>query len=185
MTRRDSHAIFRNQKGPRMSTDRYNENDEFDENDTELDRDLPTDDPSGEHGVETSMEIDEKGNEIWYAEDSSLPGKIATGDSANEAIEGIEERRREYREMLRRARETNDDSDDGEIPSNDTGEAGIDVSMEVDEQGNEVWFAKDSRIPGSSSMGHSVEEAIDGVEERRKRFRETLRKSREKKRRSE
>jgi hypothetical protein len=87
--------------------------------------------------------------------------------------------------MLRRRRETNDESDDDEIPSDDTGEVGIDVSMEVDEQGNELWFAKDSRIPGSSSIGHSVEEAIDGVEERRKQFRDTLRKSREKKRRSE
>ncbi len=167
-----------------MTTDRYDENDEFDENDADLDREPPMDDPSGEHKVETSMEIDEKGNEIWYAEDSSLPGKIATGDSANEAIEGIEERKREYREVLRRARETNDENNDDEIPSDDTGEVGIDVSMEVDEQGNEVWFAKDSRIPGSSSIGHSVEEAIDGVEERRKQFRETLRKSREKKRRS-
>ncbi len=165
-----------------MSTDSYDENDEFEENDTDVDHELPTNDPSGEHEVETSMEIDEKGNEIWYAEDSSLPGNIVTGNSANDAIEGIEERKREYREMLRRARDSNDDDDDNEIPSNDTGEAGIDISMEVDEQGNEVWFAKDSRIPGSSSIGHSVEEAIDGVEERRKQFRETLRKSREKKR---
>ncbi|MFQ5704628.1 MAG: hypothetical protein ACE5HT_11460 [Gemmatimonadales bacterium] len=165
----------------------YDDNDsgEF-EDGPSLDYEPPLEDPSGEHGIETSMEIDEEGNEIWYAEDSSLPGKVATGSSANEAIEGLEERRREYRERLRRSREAGYDEDDiGTIPTEDTGEAGIEVSMEVDEQGNEVWFARDSRIPGSSSMGHSVEEAVDGVEDRRKQYREMLRRSREEKRRSE
>ena len=60
-----------------------------------------------------------------------------------------------------------------------TGETNVDISMEVDEDGNEVWFAGDSRIPGSSSMGHSIEEAMEGVEERRRQYREVLRKSRE------
>jgi hypothetical protein len=70
------------------------------------------------------------------------------------------------------------------IPALDrpSGQQGVDVSMEIDEHGNEVWFAKDARIPGSSSMGHSVEEAIDGVEERRREYREMLRRSREKRR---
>lgn len=62
---------------------------------------------------------------------------------------------------------------------------GVDVSMEVDEDGNEVWYATDSRIPGSTSRGHSVEEAIDGVEDRRRQFREMIRKSREERRRRE
>lgn len=60
---------------------------------------------------------------------------------------------------------------------------GVDVSMEVDEDGNEIWYASDSRIPGSTSRGHSVEEAIDGVEDRRREFREMIRKSREERRR--
>lgn len=60
-----------------------------------------------------------------------------------------------------------------------TGETSVEISMEVDEAGNEVWFAGDSRIPGSSSMGHSLEQAMEGVEERRRQYREVLRKSRE------
>lgn len=66
-----------------------------------------------------------------------------------------------------------------------TGETNVDISMEVDEDGNEVWFAGDSRIPGSSSMGHSLEEAMEGVEERRRQYREVLRKSREERARRE
>lgn len=162
-----------------------NDYDEF-EDGPDIDRRTPLDDPSGEHDIETSMEIDNKGNEIWYAQDSSLPGNVATGSSANEAVEGIEERRREYREMLRHSREAGDDEDDIDtIPTGDTGEAGIEVSMEVDDGGNEVWFARDSRIPDSSSMGHSVEEAVDGVEDRRKQYREMLRNSGKGERRSE
>ena len=55
---------------------------------------------------------------------------------------------------------------------------GVEVSMEVDEKGNEVWYAEDSRIPGSSSIGHSVEEAMEGVEDRRRKYREMIKKSR-------
>ena len=61
-----------------------------------------------------------------------------------------------------------------------TGEQGVEVSMEIDERGDEVWIAQDSRIPGGASLGHSVEEAIDGVEERRRQYREMLRRSRKK-----
>ena len=60
-----------------------------------------------------------------------------------------------------------------------TGE-NLEVSMEVDEDGNEVWFAHDSQVPGSTTTGHSMEEALDGVEERRKAYREMRRRSREK-----
>lgn len=52
--------------------------------------------------------------------------------------------------------------------------------MEVDESGREIWYAKDPRVPGSQSIGHSAEEAVDGLEERRKKFREMLKKSRKK-----
>jgi len=75
-----------------------------------------------------------------------------------------------------------DDPDNNEdtIPpiKHPTGEHGVEVSLEIDEKGNEVWFAQDSRIPGGTSQGHSVEEAIDGVEERRRQYREMLRRSR-------
>ena len=66
-----------------------------------------------------------------------------------------------------------------------TGETNVDISMEVDEDGNEVWFAGDSRIPGSSSQGHSLEQAMEGVEERRRQYREVLRRSREERARRE
>ena len=62
-----------------------------------------------------------------------------------------------------------------------TGEHEAQVSMEMDEKGNELWYAKDPRVPGSESIGHSAEEAVDGLEDRRKKFRDMLRKSREKK----
>ena len=78
--------------------------------------------------------------------------------------------------------EGDDDFDDDEdtIPpiKHPTGEQGVEVSMEIDEKGNEVWIAQDSRIPGGTSQGHSVEEAVDGVEERRRQYREMLRRSR-------
>jgi hypothetical protein len=81
------------------------------------------------------------------------------------------------------------DEDDGSEEHEDTipppkpsGDRGVDISMEVDEDGNEVWIAEDSRIPGSSSIGHSLDQAMDGVEERRKQYREMLRKSRERRR---
>ncbi len=74
-----------------------------------------------------------------------------------------------------------DQEDELNLPEmgHSTGETNVDISMEVDEAGNEVWFAGDSRIPGSSSMGHSLEQAMEGVEERRRKYREVLRKSRE------
>ncbi len=61
-----------------------------------------------------------------------------------------------------------------------TGEHDVDISMEIDEDGNEVWSAEDSKVPGSTSKGHSVEEAMEGVEDRRREFREMLKRSREK-----
>ena len=65
-------------------------------------------------------------------------------------------------------------------PDFTTGEHGVEISMEIDEQGNEVWYAQDSEVPGSTSMGHSVEEAVEGVEDRRRIYREMRRRSREK-----
>jgi hypothetical protein len=81
------------------------------------------------------------------------------------------------------------DDDEGMEPADDedelpagytTGESGVEISMEIDEKGHEVWFAQDSRIPGSTSMGHSLEEAVGGIEDRRRQYREMLRRSREK-----
>jgi len=87
---------------------------------------------------------------------------------------------------------SNDDIDEEEdeeigLPEagHSTGETNVEISMEVDVDGNEVWFAGDARIPGSSSMGHSLEEAMEGVEERRRQYREVLRKSREERARRE
>ncbi len=72
--------------------------DEFDE--------IPTlEHPTGEQDVEVSREVDEDGNEIWRAEDSRVPGSTSQGTSLEEAMEGVADRRREFREMLRRARE--------------------------------------------------------------------------------
>ena len=74
-----------------------------------------------------------------------------------------------------------------EIPTSEhpTGEQEVEVSMEVDEDGNEIWRAADSRIPGSTSQGSSMEEAMEGVEDRRREFREMLRRSREGRKRRE
>ncbi len=95
----------------------------------------------------------------------------------------------EFRELGFRSR---DDSSDPDEPHDDetdkdesppeftTGERGVEVSMEIDEQGNEVWYAEDSEVPGSTSIGHSVEEAVEGVEDRRRIYREMRRRSREK-----
>ena len=71
------------------------------------------------------------------------------------------------------------DDEDQIPPEYTTGESGVEISMEIDEKGHEVWFAQDSRIPGSTSMGHSLEEAVGGIEDRRRQYREMLRRSRE------
>jgi len=136
-----------------------------------------------EDDVEISLEIDAKGNKIYYAEDPKVPNSHSQGYSAEEAIEGIEERRREYREMRRRSKE-------GDYPEEDQDEIlsseypadgdGVNISMEIDEEGNERWYATDPKVPGSASMGLSAEEAVDGLEDRRSEFREMLRKSRAK-----
>lgn len=73
-----------------------------------------------------------------------------------------------------------EDLDNIPFPESTTGEQSVDISMEVDEHGNEVWYAEDSEIPGSTSKGHSVEEAMEGVDDRRREYREMLRRSREK-----
>jgi hypothetical protein len=75
--------------------------------------------------------------------------------------------------------DVSDDSDDDIPEPGHHTDPGVEISMEVDEHGNEMWYASDSRIPGSTSMGHSVEEAVDGVEDRRREYREIIRKSRE------
>ncbi len=89
----------------------------------------------------------------------------------------------EFRELGYQERNEDEDPDDSSEeappPEYSTGEAGVQVSMEIDEDGNEVWYAKDSKVPGSSSMGHSVEEAVEGVEDRRRLYREMKQKSRE------
>ncbi|UCG86367.1 MAG: hypothetical protein JSW71_21095 [Gemmatimonadota bacterium] len=132
--------------------------------------------------VEISMEVDADGREVWYAQDPRIPGSSSIGHSAEEAVEGVEDRRRQYREMLRRSREEELVEEAEEIPEPEhSGEHEVQISMEVDEKGNEVWYAQDPRVPGSSSIGHSAEEAVDGLEQRRRKYREMLRKSRRKK----
>jgi len=131
-----------------------------------------------EDDVEISMEVDAQGNELWYAEDPSVPGASSMGHSADEAIEGVEERRRQYRDMLKRTRDAEDEDDLADVEPPPPGDGGVEVSMEIDEHGNEVWYAKDSRLPGSGSMGHSVEEAVEGLDDRRRQYREMLKRSR-------
>ena len=79
----------------------------------------------------------------------------------------------------------NDDEDDEEDtippPAHQSGEHSVEISMEIDASGKEVWHASDSLVPGSSSMGHSVEEAVEGVEDRRREYREMLKRSRDEK----
>ncbi|MDH5804310.1 MAG: hypothetical protein OEZ54_03925 [Gemmatimonadota bacterium] len=62
---------------------------------------------SGEHDVNISREVDAQGNEVWYAEDATVPGGSSMGNSIEEAMEGMEDRRKEYREMLKRSRRKN------------------------------------------------------------------------------
>ena len=152
---------------------------EFDEDEQGID---PHAGPGSEDDVEISMDVDADGQEVWYAQDPRIPGSSSIGHSAEEAVEGVEDRRQQYREMLRRSRDgAVEDEDPDEIPEPEhTGEHEVRISMEVDESGREVWYAKDPRVPGSQSIGHSAEEAVDGLEERRKQFREMLKKSRKK-----
>ena len=85
--------------------------------------------------------------------------------------------------------QSDDESEDelDEIPASEhpTGEQEVEISMEVDEDGNRIWRAEDSRVPGSTSQGSSLEEAMEGVEDRRRKFREMLRRSRERRKRRE
>jgi predicted RNase H-like HicB family nuclease len=136
-----------------------------------------------EDDVEISLEIDADGTEIYHAADARVPDNHSQGYSAEEAIEGIEQRRREYREMRRRSKEGDySDEDPDEIPGPDypADGDGVNISLEIDEDGHERWYATDPRVPGSASMGLSAEEAVDGLEDRRSEFREMLRKSRAK-----
>ncbi len=73
-----------------------------------------------------------------------------------------------------------DDEEQDSVPESglSTGEQDVDISMEIDEDGNEVWSAEDSKVPGSTSKGHSVEEAMEGVDDRRRQYREMLKRSR-------
>jgi predicted RNase H-like HicB family nuclease len=143
---------------------------------------LDNDHSSADKGVEVSMEVDAEGREIWYAADPRVPGSASMGHSAEEAVDGVDERRREYREILRRSREGLQE-DEGEPtlpPDSVSGEHDVEISLEVDEAGRELWYAKDPRVPGSNSIGHSAEEAVDGLEQRRREYREMLKKSRKK-----
>jgi predicted RNase H-like HicB family nuclease len=143
---------------------------------------LDNDHSSADKGVEVSMEVDAEGREIWYAADPRVPGSASMGHSAEEAVDGVDERRREYREILRRSQEDLQE-DEGEPtlpPHSVTEQHDIEISLEVDEAGRELWYAKDPRVPGSNSIGHSAEEAVDGLEQRRREYREMLKKSRKK-----
>ena len=84
--------------------DDYESPGEDDHDDADTDRIPPSGYPAEEPGVNISLEIDADGNEVWRAEDSRIPGSSSLGSSAEEAIEGVEDRRREYREMLRRSK---------------------------------------------------------------------------------
>lgn len=148
--------------------------DDFDllgDSDSELDDD----------DVEISMEVDADGNEIYYAQDAKVPDSHSQGYSAEEVIEGLEQRRREYREMRRRSKSGEiEDEEPDEIPGTDlpANGDGVNISLEIDEDGNERWYATDPKVPGSASMGLSAEEAVDGLEDRRQEYREMLKKSR-------
>jgi predicted RNase H-like HicB family nuclease len=148
----------------------------------DLDDILDDDYSSSDRGVEVSMEVDAEGREIWYAADPRVPGSASIGHSAEEAVEGVDERRREYRETLRRSREdlSEDEAEPIPPPEHVSGEHDVEISLEVDEAGRELWYAKDPRVPGSNSIGHSAEEAVDGLEQRRREYREMLKKSRAK-----
>ncbi len=155
------------------------DDDGFDLEDLDLleDPDLSIDDDE----VEISMEVDADGNPIYRAEDGRLPDSRSQGYSAEEAIEGLEERRRQYREMLRRSKsQDHEDEEPEDIPPPDDagGGDGVNISMEIDEDGNEIWYATDPRVPNSISRGFSAEEAVDGLEDRREEYREILKKSR-------
>ena len=76
-----------------------------------------------------------------------------------------EEREETLDEILASARELADDS--------------TEISMEIDEDGNELWHAQDPKVPGSSSLGNSLEEAMEGMEDRRREFRELIARLRE------
>lgn len=91
-----------------------------------------------------------------------------------------DEDERYWDELDTQDEETEEDDDDllMEDSSFDT-EPGVEVSREIDPEGNEVWYAHDARVPGSTSIGHSLEEAVGGIEERRRLYREMLKKSRE------
>jgi len=158
---------------------RDGEDDELENLDLLEDPDLSLD----EDDVEISLEIDAHGNQIYHAEDAKVPDSRSQGYSAEEAIEGIEQRRREYREMLHRSKHGDydlEEPDDIPEPDHLANGDGVNISMEIDEEGNERWFATDPKVPGSASMGLSAEEAVDGLEDRRAQFREMLKKSRDK-----
>ena len=133
--------------------------------------------------VEISMGVDADGNEIYYAQDAKVPDSHSQGYSAEEVIEGLEERRREFREMRRRSKSGGfEEEEPDEIPAADLPVSGdgVNISLEIDEDGNERWYATDPKLPGSASMGLSAEEAVDGLEDRRSEYREMLKKSRAK-----
>ncbi len=155
----------------------------IDEEEDDLDLLGESDSGLDDDDVEISMEVDADGNEIYYAQDAKVPDSHSQGYSAEEVIEGLEQRRREFREMRRRSKsgEIEDDEPD-EIPGTDlpANGDGVNISLEIDEDGNERWYATDPKVPGSASMGLSAEEAVDGLEDRRQEYREMLKKSRTK-----
>ena len=157
--------------------------DDDDEDPDELDFLEEPESSLNEDDVEISLEIDAAGNEVYHANDAKVPDSHSQGYSAEEAIEGLEQRRREYREMRRRSKSGDFDLEEPDVLPDEDHLAdgdGVNISMEIDEDGNERWFATDPKVPGSASMGLSAEEAVDGLEDRRSEFREMLKKSRAK-----
>lgn len=60
----------------------------------------------------------------------------------------------------------------------------VDVELEIDEvTGESRWVARDPELPGSESFGQSIEEAMEGLDERRKAFRK-MKEERNRRRRS-
>ncbi len=102
-------------------------------------------------------QIDMNGRRYRGFDDDDADGQW---DGESRDVQNEDESEESLDDVLASARELTDDS--------------TEISMEVDENGNEVWYAEDPKIPGSSSLGNSLEEAMEGMVDRRREFRELL-----------